>query len=228
MAKNKGGALIIVLLVLTLFSLLAVYMTLNTSVSLKSSDNSLQNLTAEFAMRSAEAHARSLLFNDIFANSYDSFLDEWYVQSSPTNKFSKWFFLPVASEKHICKYRFSIKDISPSPENPNDYQTLAPYVRAGEKVIPTDDINALSKNELKKIILRFEKSCTNELKLARAAAELSDDRDANNYLSDENFSETEAIIFNIIADESDTRYIHFDDTLRLGRYYEQRSAHNFF
>ena len=228
MAKNKGGALIIVLLVLTLFSLLAVYMTLNTSASLKSSDNSLQNLTAEFAMRSAEAHARSLLFNDIFANSYDSFLDEWYVQSSPTNKFSKWFFLPVASEKHICKYRFSIKDISPSPENPNDYQTLAPYVRAGEKVIPTDDINALSKNELKKIILRFEKSCTNELKLARAAAELSDDRDANNYLSDENFSETEAIIFNIIADESDTRYIHFDDTLRLGRYYEQRSAHNFF
>jgi len=39
---------------------------------------------------------------------------------------------------------------------------------------------------------------------------------------------TEPIQFDRIVTQTDNRWIHFDDTLRLGRYYEERGKHNFF
>ena len=220
MLKEKGGALIIVLLLLTLFSLWAVYMITTTSTSLKTSDNALQGITVDFALCSAEHHARSLLFSDLFANAYDSFSDVWFVQSSSSNKFSKWFEIKSSEEGTVCRYRFNITAINPTPQSP--------LVRLTDKLIYTDDINASSKNELDKLIYCFDSSATNETKRKRITAKLIDDRDGNNYLSDKSEPDTEAITFEIIADKSDTRRIHFDDTMRLGRYYESRAAHNFF
>ncbi len=229
-SHKKGGALIIVLLLLTIFSLLAVYMTINTSSSLDSSRSALCKSVVDSVIQSGENHVRSILYDDLFANSYDSFSDEWYLLNnfSKTNKFSKWFYMTGPVGGTLCRYRFYIEDIKPSKERPNDYQSLPPKVWGNGKWILTDDINAVSKNKLKKLIKQFDNSSTNELKLNRVTAALADDRDGNNYLSDINIPDTEAITFEIIADKSDVRRIHFDDAMRLGRYYEQRSAHNFF
>ena len=146
MAKYKGGALITVLLLLTLFSLWAVYMISMTSTSLKSSDNTLQKITIDLALSSAEHHARSFLFSDLFANSYDSFSDIWSVQSSLiSNKYTKWFEIFTPENGIICRYRFHIDAINPTPQSS--------FVSSGGKLFSSDDINALSKNELEKLIL---------------------------------------------------------------------------
>ncbi len=222
--------MIIVLLLLTIFSLLAVYTTINSSTSLDSSRYALCKSAVDSVMQSGENHIKALLYDDLSVNCYDSFSDEWFVQkqNSASNKFSQWFCLPGPIEGTLCRYRFYVEDIKPSKEHPNDYQPLTPVAWAGGKWIPTDDINAVSKDNLKRLIKCFDNSSTNELKLNRVTAMLIDDRDANNYLSDINISDTEAITFDIIADNTDSRWIHFDDSMRLGRYYEQRSAHNFF
>jgi len=229
-SHNKGGALIVVLLVLTLFSLLAVYMTINTSTSLDSARAALCHSASDSIIQSCENHISSLLYNDLSVNCYDSFSDEWYIQNQNTlsNKFSHWFYFPGPIGGTLCRYRFYVEDIKPSKKYPNDYQPLAPVAWSGGKWLSTDDINAVSKDNLKKLIKCFDSSSTNELKLKKVTAMLIDDRDANNYLSDIDVPDTEAITFDIIADKSDTRWIHFDDSMRLGRYYEQRSAHNFF
>ncbi len=228
--NSKGGALIIVLLLLTIFSLLAVYSAINSSTSLNSSRYALCKSAVDSVLQSGENHIKALLYDDLSVNCYDSFSDEWFVQkpNATSNKFSQWFNLPGPIEGTLCRYRFYVEDIKPSKEHPNDYQPLTPIAWADGKWVPTDDINAVSKNNLKRLIKRFDNSSTNELKLNRATAMLIDDRDENNYLSDINIFDTEAITFDIIADKTDTRWIHFDDSMRLGRYYEQRAAHNFF
>jgi len=203
-------------------------MTINTSTSLDSARSALCNSAVDSVLRSGMQHAAALLHDDLFVNGYDSFSDEWYVKSSSSNKFSEWFYFPGPLEGILSRYRFYIEDINPSEKHPNDYQSLAPFAWSGGKWVSTDDINAVSKSELKKLIKRFDNGSTNELKLTRVTAKLIDDRDTDNYLSDINVPDTEAIIFDIIADQTDTRWIHFDDAMRLGRYYEQRSAHNFF
>ncbi|RLD10830.1 MAG: hypothetical protein DRI44_05030 [Chlamydiae bacterium] len=203
-------------------------MTINTSASLDSARLALCNSAVNSVLKSGRQHAAALLRDDLFVNGYDSFSDEWYVKSTSSNKFSKWFYLPGPIRGTRCRYRFYIEDIKPSKEHPDDYQPLLPVAWSDGKWVPTDDINAVSKSDLKGLIKRFDNSSTNELKLNRVTAELADDRDSNNYLSDINVPDTEAITFDIIADKTDTRWIHFDDTMRLGRYYEQRASHNFF
>jgi len=205
-------------------------MTINTSSSLESSRSALCKSVVDSVIQSGENHVRTILYDALFANSYDSFSDEWYLlnHSSKSNKFSKWFYMTGPIGGTLCRYRFYIEDIKPSKERPNDYQSLPPKVLGNGKWIFTDDINAVSKNNLKKLIKQFDNYSTNELKLNRVTAVLADDRDGNNYLSDINISDTEAVTFEIIADKSDIRRIHFNDAMRLGRYYEKRSAHNFF
>jgi len=197
---------------------------------MNSSRNTLCKYAVESVIQSGENHIKALLYDDLSVNCYDSFSDEWFVQkqNAASNNFSQWFNLPGPIEGTLCRYRFYVEDIKPTKEHPDDYQPLTPVAWAGGKWIPTDDINAVSKDNLKKLIKCFDNSSTNELKLNRVTAMLIDDRDENNYLSDIDIPDTEAITFDIIADKTDTRWIHFDDSMRLGRYYEQRSAHNFF
>jgi len=207
-----------------------VYLSVNSSTSVNSSRNTLSKYAVDSVLQSGENHVKALLRDDIYVNSYDSYSDEWYVQkkSSATNRFSKWFNFPGPISGTICRYRFYVEDIKPSRKHPNDYQPLTPAAWGNGKWIPTDDINAVCKSDLKRLIKCFDNSATNELKLNRITAALVDDRDRNHYLSDINIPDTEAITFDIIADKAETRWVHFDDSMRLGRYFEQRSKHNFF
>jgi len=156
----KGGALIIVLLLLTIFSLLAVYMTINSSSSLDSSRLALCRSAVDSVMQSGENHVRAILNDDLFANSYDSFYDKWYSYnySLKSNKYSKWFYMNGPIGGTFCRYRFYIEDIKPSKERPTDYQPLLPYVWGNGKWVLSDDINAISRVDLKRLIKRFDNS----------------------------------------------------------------------
>jgi len=160
--------------------------------------------------------------------------------SIPTNlKNQKWFEMSGPTDATILRYRFKLIDTQPVvekkvggnktqnsklkiqnskflPQQPN-----TPVVWHNKKWKTTDDITAIETKSLEKLVNKFESNIENKALSPKKLAAISDAIDNNLVLN--SLANTEPIQFDRIVTQTDNRWIHFDDTLRLGRYYEERN-----
>lgn len=187
---------------------------------------------------SAFQHAMALLQADLTDGPADSFRDAWasaprgrpfasrrawerYVRAATNLHAQPWFELSGPLPATLVHYRFSIIDCAGPGAAP-------PVAWRDARWLPTDDLNAADIARLAELLRTFDAAATNSAWLARAVAQLADSRDDNHALHDPDLPGTEAVRFERVVTAAGQRWVHFDDTLRLGRYYEERASHNFF
>ena len=165
----------------------------------------------------------------------------------------KWFKLPGPTSATTLRYRFKLIDTQPvveekvgrweggkvgkhkssQPLNFSTSKLLArqpntPAVWHNEKWMATDDITAIDTKSLKKLATKFEANIETRKFSTEKLSKIIDSLDGNYVLNDSKIENTEPIQFDRIVTQTDTRWQHFDDIMRLGRYYEERGKHNFF
>jgi len=187
---------------------------------------------------SALQHAMALLRADLSDGPADTFRDVWasaprgrpfssrqawerYVRAATNLSAQAWFELPGPLPATVVRYRFAIVDCMARG-------AAEPVAWRDGRWLPTDDLNAADAARLAELLRIFDAAATNSAWLARAVAQLADSRDDNHALYDPALPGTEAVRFDRAVTAADQRWVHFDDTLRLGRYYEERASHNFF
>jgi hypothetical protein len=205
----------------------------------------LFTINADNAVMSAVQHASLLLGEDLTASPADGFQDCWvsipsggrvadrrdwmrYAACVTNLAGQHWFELPGPAPRTVVRYRFKLIDRQPGTDTGTGSQPLVPVAWHDRLWLPTDDISAVDARSLKELICRFDARGTNNVWYRRALAGLVDCRDDNHELYSPEVPDTEAIRFDRVVTAVDCRWNHFEDILRLGRYYEERPNHNFF
>ncbi|MCX7847034.1 MAG: hypothetical protein N2595_03250, partial [bacterium] len=234
----SGGALLFVLILCGTLASCAFLFTLMLHDLNKAAQTHLSTGMLQPALHSALEHATALLYDDLTRGPADTYDDFWaitphgrpfpsrqawlrYRVASTNLSTQPWFSLPGPQDNTVIRYRFSIVDVLTSG-------AAAPTVWSNHSWIPTDDLNAADITRLQELLRTFDPAATNPAWLARAVASLADTRDENHALLNPALPDTEAIRFDARVIGADQRWVHLDDTLRLGRYYEERANHNFF
>lgn len=237
-AHPRGGALLFVLILCGTLATCGFFFALmlhdtSTSTRIHISRDVLQS-----GIESATHHALALLHADLADGPADTFRDAWaaaphgstfasrrawqrYVSAATNLHAQPWFELPGPLPGTVLRYRFSIVDCAARG-------MAEPVAWHDGRWLPTDDLNAADTARLAELLRTFDASATNPAWLARAVAQLADARDENHALLNPELPGTEAVRFEHVVTGADQRWVHFDDTLRLGRYYEERASHNFF
>ncbi len=188
--------------------------------------------------QSALQHAMALVHDDIARGPADTYRDGWahvprgapHASRSAWRRYAaaltnltdqRWFELPGPLAGTRARYRFKITDCAARG-------IAGPVAWRGGRWLPTDDLNAADTARITELIRTFDDNATNAAWLARAVAQLADSRDDNHALHDPGQPGTEAVRFDRAVVAADQRWVHLDDCLRLGRYYEERASHNFF
>ena len=243
--RPRGGALVVVMLVCMILGALALVFLHQVAGANLETRQYLFKINAEAAVQSAIQHATMLLQQDVNSSPVDGFQDPWVTvpygkRITSRREWSRYaahvtdlsgqhaFSLPGPSSDTVVRYRFKLVDRQPKPESTSGYQPRVPAAWHKNAWLPTDDINAVDATSLEDLIRRFDARGTNSSWHTQALAGLVDSRDDNHVLCSSTVDDTEALQFERIVTSVDRRWNHFDDTLRLGRYYEERPNHNFF
>lgn len=244
--QPRGGALAgVLILCLTLAIASAMFVGVITA-SLSGAREYNAQAGADAAVRSAIEHAKGLLHADLLANAADSPQDVWvtgpsgdrvltraewtaYAASPGALDGQRWFELPGTRDGEMVRYRMKLVDAQPAARSVEGVQPLVAAAWRNGRWVPSDDLNAADAEQIAGLIARFDDRATNAGWCAAAAARLADARDDNMRLArPDDPGSTEPLRFERFVTDVDTRWCHFDDTLRLGRYYEERLSHNFF
>lgn len=244
-SSPRGGALLFILIITTALFICILTFIHFIDTSQKDALLNVFNAACDTGIESAAAHAETLLHTDVHVSESDSPKDiwvtvprqkpvtsriEWHAYiSNPTNLHKQhWFYLPGPTPATQIRYRMKIIDGYESSDVFTHAQPFTPVARNKGRWLPTQDINALSRNELAHLLSTFDAQGTSMAWRTRISAQLIDDRDANNILCDTDVPDTEALHIETVVHNEDTRWIPADDLYRLGRYYEMRPNHNYF
>lgn len=165
--------------------------------------------------------------------------------SVPTNlKNQKWFELPGPSPATVLRYRFKLIDTQPVEENLRSWdvrkmrknktsqlrarQPNTPVAWHENKWVKTDDISSVDVQGIKSLLNTFESGSKQNPVAPEKLSKIIDITDNNYTINEFSPQNSEPVQFDRIVTQTDTRWEHFDDTMRLGRYYEERGKHNYF
>ncbi len=202
----------------------------------------IQTGWADVALESGVQHAAALLTADVQEGPADTLAESWvsvphgrpvrgwrarrnYATALTNLSGQHWFELPGPTTTTVVRYRFKLLDRAEPDGEVRPAGAAALYRGRWQ---PTDDLNAADATQMAALFERFDARATDAVWRAQAVARMLDDRDANHALLTPDAPDTEAVRFERLVLQADLRWQHFDDTLRLGRYYEERAAHNFF
>lgn len=237
-AHPRGGALLFVLILCGALAVCCFFFALMLHDTGASARLHVSTDVLQAGVDSATQHALALLCADVADGPADTFCDHWatvphgrafasrrawqrYASIATNLSAQPWFELPGPLPGTVLRYRFSIVDCAVRG-------AAEPVAWHEGRWLPTDDLNAADIARLTELLRTFDAAATNAAWLARAVAQLADTRDDNHALHTPELPGTEAVRFEQVATGADQRWVHFDDTLRLGRYYEERASHNFF
>lgn len=241
--RARGGALVLMLMLCAVFAVWAVVFVEVARVTLTATNRHVEAVWADMALESAVQHAEALLRADVAAGPADTLAETW-MTAPHGGPFSStlealrsaaiitnleeqhWFELPGPTPLTRLRYRFKLADAGVAADADDVLRGAAAYYRGQWRA--SDDINAADATRLSALLQRFDVRATDAVWCAQASARLADDRDINHALQSPDAPETEALRFEQFALAADLRWNHLDDTLRLGRYYEERGAHNYF
>lgn len=242
---QRGGALVVVLLICMIMGAVALFFLHHVVSANLETQRYLFAINTDNAVLSAIQHASLLLREDLASSPADGFQDSWVTVPAGRRVASRrdwmeyaacitnltgqhWFELPGPAAETVVRYRFKLIDRQAGSNTGPGSQPLVPAAWHNRLWLPTDDITAVDTRSLKELICRFDARGTNSAWYRRALAGLVDCRDDNHELCSPDVPDTEAICFDRIVTAVDCRWNHFEDVLRLGRYYEERPNHNFF
>jgi len=240
--RPRGGAVIVILMVCALFMACALLFVELMQDTRADTATYIQTGWADVALESAVQHAAALLTADMQEGQADTLAESWvtvphgrpvrgwrarrnYAAALTNLNGQHWFELPGPTTTTVVRYRFKLLDrVEPDAE----VRTVGAAALYRGRWQPTDDLNAADATQMAALFERFDMRATDAVWRVQAVARLLDDRDANHALVSPAAPDTEAVRFERLVLQADLRWQHFDDTLRLGRYYEERAAHNFF
>ena len=251
--QPKGGALVFVLMVFVAVSLYCLYFVYDVTKTQIESNEFVYEQNIGSVIDSGLNHAKFLLETDLKLGPADDYRDIWvsvprgkvlptrlswseYI-SVPTNlENQKWFEFSGPTPATTLRYRFKLIDMQPVkienckskiesliPKQPN-----TPAVWHNNKWIKTDDILSVNVKGAQDLINKFETGSTSDSGTSRKLSRIIDLADNNYAVNEFGSQNSEPIQFDRIVTQTDSRWEHFDDTMRLGRYYEERGKHNFF